>query len=408
MRILFLPYYYYLQYESFKPVIKELISRGINAKMLYIPNISPKDETQIYNILKFKQDGIPFVEFRLSRFPFKNTIFRPLSQILQFTWNSRRLKNLLKKLQPDGIVIGSHLGGIYVRLIQIFCYKMRIPIISMWVIEVSKNSKIISKWLPLPCAIKSVLRWEPHNQYTRNHLFLVTGSVLKEHLIKKGIKKEQIVVTGNPAHDEMYINLGNREEETILKNLELKKEEKYVVFLTEVIHEIFGISYFKNLINTLKFAFDKLPLDIKIVIKFHPRETDETKKLFKEKLSGKRYLFLENVNLFLLLRGAELSIGHFTKALETSFLAGTPVLSINFSGDESYSLYKDKIMECRTSQEFEKKILLFFSDNSYQVRAKELIKNYIKENAYAIDGNSTQRVAQVILRHINILKVKEK
>jgi len=196
--------------------------------------------------------------------------------------------------------------------------------------------------------------------------------------------------------------------ETILKNQKPETKERYMVFLTEVIHETSGIDYLKDLLNILRSAFDKLPSDVRVVVKFHPRETGETKKIFKENFPGKRYSFLENAGLFPLLRSAQLSIGHYSKALETSFLAGTPVLSINFGGSEQYSLYgKDKTMECKTPQEFEKKLMLFFSEDYYRKKAKESIKSYIKENVCAMDGNNTRRATKAILRYINISKAKE-
>jgi UDP-N-acetylglucosamine:LPS N-acetylglucosamine transferase len=404
MKVLFLPYYYYMQYEPFKLLIKEMISKGIDAYMLYIPNISPKDETQGYNPERFKNDGIPFVEFKLSRFALIERIFRPLSQIIRFFWNSHRMKKLIKKLQPDGVVIASHLGGIYVRYLQILCHKMSIPVISMWIIEASLiNEKSAPKIFSLSPNLKNTLNWSPYNQYMSHHLFLATGNVLKEFLVNMGVNKEQIIVTGNPSHDEIYGRLNSEKSLFSEKSAESKK---YIVLLTEVIHEVSGISYIKDLVEILRNAFDKLPSNIEVIVKFHPRETDETRGIFREGLSGKRCRFIENCDLVALLYGAEISIGHFTKALETSFIVGTPVLGINFSGDRKYSVYseEDNPLECKTPAEFESKLLAYFTDESFQQQAEVALQNWSKKNIYAIDGSNTHRVVEAILSHINSSK----
>ncbi len=402
MKILFLSYYYYIQYIPFKQVIKELLNEGVDAKLLYISNISPKDERKFYNPQRFRQDDIPFIEFKLYRFALENKFFRPLLQIMQFFRNRWRLKNLLKKLQPDGIVIGSHLGGIYIRLIQILCDEMKIPITSMWLTEDKIVQEIsIPILLPLPWLLRDILKWKSYNKHTQKHLFIVTGDTLKKHLMKMGVEKEQIIITGNPSHDEIYECIGKPKH--ILEDLDLKEREKYIVLLTEVIHEIFGIDYLKRLVKVLKSAFCRLPPYIKVVIKFHPRETKKTKNIFRDALQGSRYCYFENADLVCLLSGAEISIGHFTKALETSFVVGTPVLSINFLRNEEYSLYKggNKILECLSPQEFEEKLISFFMDKSFYQKAKLIEKKWLEDNIYTIDGKSTYRVVDAILAHVN-------
>ena len=406
MKILFLPYYYYIQYEPFKLVTKGLVDKGVDAKLLYVPNISPKNETETYNPKKFLKDGVPFIPFRLTRFPVKNNIIRPFAQIIQFFLNGIRLKRLIRKLKPDGIIIGSHLGGVYIRFIQTYCNKVGLPIISLWVIEAIPNgNRSIPRWLPFASMIKEIMNWKPYNRYIRDNLFIVTGNILKEHLIKLGIRKDQIIITGNPAHDQICKDL--KRKDGTLQELRLDEGGRYIVFLTEVIHEVFGMTYLKNLAGKIRDTFDQLPFDIKIIIKFHPRETAETKNIFNKQLRGRRYQYLTDVDLAHLLRDAELSIGHFSKALETSFIAGTPVLSINFSKSEEYSLYKgvNKFLECYSQKELAEKINSFFTDESFRMKTEEVKNKWLRENVYKLDGKSTHRVIESIMMHVASRKV---
>jgi len=387
--------------------------------MLYIPNMSPKDETQFYNPHRFRKDSIPFIEFKLSRFTLPKAPFRYFFQLVQFCFNSWRLKRVLKRFQPDGVIIGSHLGGIYIRLIQMLCSEMKIPILSIcltWDIVTSRtiNNTPIQRWLPLPKTAKKVLRWQTYNKYMRNHLFLVTGYLMKQHLIRIGVKQEQITVTGNPVHDETYEYLNRRR--VISQNIGLKKE-KYIVFLTEIIHEIFGIDYLKNLAKILKDILDKLSPDIRVIIKFHPRETPETKNIFRKELCGHRFEYFENIDLISLLYGAQICIGHYTRALEISFIVGTPVLAINFSGNEIYSIYNrddnimsanksENVMVATTSEELEQKLIDFFSDEHFRQKAESVREKWLEDNIYAIDGQNTNRVVDTILAHIDNFRRK--
>lgn len=399
MRIFFFPYYYYLQYDPFFPVIKHLNAAGIDAQLVYISNISPKDETSIYQPERFCRDGIPFQEFRLQRLRRTNDRPAPLSQLPQYLLNFYRLKAFIRRMKPDEVVIGSHLGGIYIRALQIICHQLQIFCFCFWGIEVKgTNSTRVPVWMPIPHLIKSTLHWPPDNAYTRNHRFGVSGNALKRHLMEKGISESQIVVTGNPAHDAIQ---RVSKQDTCRVMPDRKMDRGHIIFLSEVIQEIFGLDYLERLLKSLGAACDELPVDIKVVVKFHPRETLQTRALHRDILTGDRYTFCETTDLADLIRRAALSIGCFTKALETSFILGVPVLSINFTGKNEYSIIypTDKRMECANPDELKTKLAAFFGDPEFRKTAHEVMTEWLAENVYALDGRSTQRMADAIIAH---------
>jgi len=400
VKILFVPYYYYLQYIPFKMTIKELLGRGIDAEILYIPNMAPKDESQNYNPQRFIQDEVPFTIFWLRRFPKLARPFSYLFQIVQFYRNAQRLLRTIKKINPAAIVIGSHLGGVYIRVLQKYCYERSIPIISMWITEDSlRNSMLMPRWFPVTKSVRNIIEWKPHNKYTQNNLFSVSGNALKRHLVNMGIEKEQVIVTGNPAHDVICDTFS--ENRNILLDQGLVMKGRYIVLLTEVIHEIYDLTYLNQLLEVLKDAFNLLPGDIKVVVKYHPRETNETKNIHKEKLHGSRYVFIEDIDLITLSRDAAISIGHFSKALESSFIVGTPVLSINLFNNEAHSIYgySGKLMECVSPKEVSEKLLQFFEDEAFYNYAHTVTQEWCKDNVNKLDGKSASRVANVILKH---------
>ena len=81
---------------------------------------------------------------------------------------------------------------------------------------------------------------------------------------------------------------------------------------------------------------------------------------------------------------------------------GTPALAINFSGKEEHSIYKkgNRLLECNTLEEFENKLLSFFADESFRIEAEESREKWLKENVFALDGKSSERAIEAIVKHI--------
>ncbi|MFC1672434.1 hypothetical protein ACFL01_04795 [Planctomycetota bacterium] len=402
MKILLLPYYYYIQYESFRLIAGELLNRGMDVCMLHIPNMSPKDEAQAYNPKRFKKDGVPFARFSLYRFAVGAGVFRPFLQIVQFYWNARRLKRLILKLNPDALVIGSHLGGVYIRFVARLCYELSIPLVSMWVTkDILRDSVSIPRWVPLPKASRSIIEWKASNVYIQDQLLVVPGSVIKNHLVSLGVKEEQIVVTGNPAHDTMYSCL-NKEEHSSTGS-KVTTGTRYIVYVSQPLHELFSIDYLREYLGSLGNAFDKLPPDIRVLVKFHPREIEEIKRIHRQELCSSRYDFIEEADLAMLMSRAELSVGHHSRALEISLMVGTPVLCACFSADENYFFYGEgnRALQCLAPREFDDKLSAFFSDGTFRQSAKLAMEEWLEDNASPKDGKNTSRVVDAIVAHIN-------
>ena len=98
MKILFIPYRYYIQCEPFAFIIRNSLERNIDVQ-------NPKDETKDYSHEKFIKDIIPFIEFRLPQFNFsKIKIIQSFLQLFQFLPNRRTVKKFLNlyNLEYDG------------------------------------------------------------------------------------------------------------------------------------------------------------------------------------------------------------------------------------------------------------------------------------------------------------------
>lgn len=404
MRVFFIPQFYYMQYPPFRLVINDLLGRGIDASLVYIPGISEHDETGTFNPQRFRQDDIPFYAFKLIRIATAELgPFHQVAQFIQFVFNRAKLRKFLETKRPDAVVIGSHLGQMYIRQLQVFCYKMRIPVIGMWIIPASlAEKKSIPPFICKILGISDVMQWKFYNQYMAHHVFVTTGDALRREMIASGVKDHQVVVTGNPLHDDIFMFLKDFKAEDrirLLNENNLDKNQSYIIFLTEVIQDVLGIDYLKDLLTNLHDIFDKLPCDIKVLIKYHPREPRWIKDLHSLFFSGPRYRFSESPNLIPLLKCAELSLGHYTSALETSAVVGTPCLSIKMSQKDANSLFKEKefkILECNSFSDLEEKITMFFNDKEFSGIVNKKIRCWLKDNAL-IDGRSAERMAEVII-----------
>jgi hypothetical protein len=405
MTVLFFPHFYYMQYPPFQRVIRNLLDRGVDAKLVYIPGISEHDETNLYNPDTFLKDGVPYEQFSLIRFAgLKPGPLRPFLQYFQFQINKKRLKAFLLRHSPSVVVIGSHLGQMYIRQLQIFCYQLGIAVIAMWIIPATLAEKNnVPGFVARMLGIRDVLEWKFYNKYMTRHLFVTTGPALKADLVGYGVRPDQVRITGNPLHDRIHEALQLLSAETqrnILGELGIDPGGRYILFLTEVIQDVLGFDYLQSLIEILEPVFQKLPEGVNVVIKYHPREPESIRSLHRDVFAGDRYRFSESQDLIPLLRFADLSIGHFTSALETSLVVGTPCLCINGFRSDQYSFFKEeafKLLECSDVQTLEEKLLMAMTDRSFQGEIRHLCRQWVDQNIGILDGNSARRMADVIL-----------
>lgn len=399
MKVLFFPQFYFMQYIPFSNTIRKLLEQGVDAKLIHIPNISELDESNEYNPNRYNRDSVPYINFSLWR-PAKNVsgLLQLMLQLVQFKINSLRLLFFLKNQTPDVVVIGSHLGQMYIRQLQVFCAQLNISVVCLWhTFSTIDESRQIPPLISYLFGIQNVVNWEFANKYTNNHHFLVTGDSLRDHLINYGIKEDQIQVTGNPQYDDIYYQIHENRDDW--KQLIQNVGGKYIVVLTEVIQDVFGLEYLKDLLGKLKEIFGELPKSIKIVIKFHPREPTEIKSLYRAIFLRKRYFFSELANTALLLRHAELSIGHFTAAAEVSLAVGTPFFSINIMGNNHPSFFSKEYqdLEFNSYNQLKEAIIRYIQMDNLRWNIKTLVHFWCEENIMPIDGKSSARVADVIV-----------
>lgn len=431
MKIFFVPYYFYIHYDLFND-LKNKFNKNVKSFLLYIPNMLAKNELATYNKKKFKKDNFNYIKFNLLKF---NLGLKLLSHFLQgicFYINYYKLKKLFKHEKPNAVVIGSNLGGIYIRLIQKICYAMSIPVFSYWDSKQFVDPvcpyklKYFPKFLKKVFFMEDILNWAFNNKYTDNILFLTANNKTKMQLMGFGVDENRITVSGHLKYDIAYHQLRKESKADIKKDT--------IVVVTEVIHEVLGIDFLKTYVNVLSKILRSVSFKMKVVIKFHPRETESTKNIYREAfVQNNNCIYVEKMDVHDLYEDALFAVGMYSQILETALLLKIPVLVLNLTKESKYSIYKyssscseysstslnlrseypgfaeysesnllaheDKYNEliCTDECNFKLKIDKLINDASFYDRAKDLIQDWVNENVFEFNGENIKKAAANIL-----------
>jgi hypothetical protein len=413
MKVLFAPYYFYLHYESFKRVAASLNRSGIDAAILHMP-CNAFNENRRFGIERIRADGCPVRQLQLCDLGWKgaSTIAR-MTRFPNLLVNRKRTREFLNAERPQLVVVGSDLGGLYVRLLLDCCREAGIQTMILASSAsgppaVDSNAGQTIRVWP---AVKALLRmldldrvalfdhWQIGSFNTEAPI-AVPGTTLKEELLRYGISEDRVFVTGDPAHDAIYElkqEIAAEIRSQICSRLGWPARSHLIVYCTEVIHEMLGRAYLVGLNRLLAQAFADLPDDCRVVVKLHPRETSETEALFRQAFRGHRYLVRRDLNLLRLLRAAHLCVGHYSRTLIDSVLLGTPVACINLARDEKRMLFDTSFSEMRieSGHEFHK-IRTLLEDAATRDIVERKLQDWRFRYASALDGESSNRNAALI------------
>src|SRR3989344_5661731 len=225
---------------------------------------------------------------------------------------------------------------------------------------------------------------------------LALDEIMKKEMVSKGFPKEKIFVTGNPYFDSFSRTIGQKTD----KNL--------VAFFSQPFSEIYKNSD-KDYKNCTKFneiqvfedivkAVEKIDLNKKIVINFHPRTKKFNKfdKIIKNsKLEIKKEKELSNKDL---IKRAEIVTGINSVVLFEAAMRGKKVLSYQPGLKGSDLLISNRLGLSAP---------VYKKEDLYQTFKKMILQKSLKNNPKLVkkytENKSTRKVANFI---INVLKNK--
>jgi len=413
MTVLFAPYYFYLHYESFRRVAASLNRSGIDAAILHMP-CNTFNENRSFGMERMRADGCPVRQLHLCDLGWKgSSSVARMSRFPNLLINRERIREFLDVESPRLVVVGSDLGGLYVRLLLSCCRQAGIQTMILassasgppandseagQTISVSRSVKAILQLLDLD-HVALFDHWKIGSFNTEAPI-AVPGKTLKEELLRDGVSEDRLFITGDPAHDaifELKQEPVAQIRRQICDQLEWPESSRLIVYCTEVIHEMLGREYLVRLNVLLAEVFAALPADFRVVVKLHPRETSETEALFKQAFRRDRYLIRRDLDLLRLMRAAHLCIGHYSRTLIDSVLLGTPVACINLANDEKRMLFDAGFGEIRldSEQDFHK-IRTLLEDKETRNVVERKLRDWRSRYASVLDGQSSNRNAALI------------
>jgi len=413
MTVLFAPYYFYLHYESFRRVAASLNRSGIDAAILHMP-CNTFNENRSFGMERMRADGCPVRQLHLCDLGWKgSSSIARMSRFPNLLINRKKIRTFLQVERPRLVVVGSDLGGLYVRLLLSCCREADIQTMILassasgppaidseagQTISVSRSVKAILQLLDLD-RVALFDHWKIGSFNTEAPI-AVPGKTLKEELLRDGVSEDRLFITGDPAHDaifELKQEPVAQIRRQICDQLDWPESSRLIVYCTEVIHEMLGREYLVRLNVLLAEVFADLPADFRVVVKLHPRETSETEALFKQAFRRDRYLIRRDLDLLRLMRAAHLCIGHYSRTLIDSVLLGTPVACINLANDEKRMLFDAGFGEIRldSEQDFHK-IRTLLEDKETRDVVERKLRDWRSRYASVLDGQSSNRNAALI------------
>ena len=411
--ILFFPHYYYLQYEGFLLVMRELQKLECDARMVLMHSKS-FDESAAFTTERLKNEGCPLRVFRPLRLRWRPQWL--VTRILQgagVAVDSLRMRGFLRRERPDIVVVGSDLGGAYIRLVLDVSRRQGIPSLILSAVDygLAASDQERGAGAAFPRAIQAISRLlglsrilffegDVLGSYATNSKVLVPSRAARNGLVKEGIAEERITVVGNPARDrtaELRKQPKGEVKARVLHALGWEGGSLLVVYCTEVIHYVYGLPYLERVNALLLKKLEGLPVEVRVVVKLHPRESEESQAEFRTTFRGERFRVVRDQDLLPLLRAADLVVGHFSSVLLDGMRLDTPILSLNLRGDQRRELLGPdmKLLTIRREADLHKiRDVLYCAD--FREACQRSAADWLRENGAVSGEGIAPRIASLI------------
>jgi polyhydroxyalkanoate synthesis regulator phasin len=241
----------------------------------------------------------------------------------------------------------------------------------------------------------------PDKSLLRNVIFFASGNEEKKTLLRYGISKKNVFVTGSPFFDDIakYRKIDAPEA-----------HEKTITILTQPMVEdgdMTGEDYFAFIESLLQ----KISViqKCKLIVKMHPRERYKTKyESIIDSLGIKNAEVVQESGknrLYAILSKSDLVIGFESTAEIEALILGKDVLTIDLRENSTAYDYKQNIVWVKHGEIGSKLTTAFISkilgDNKIHELMEKKRNEYVKRAFFSIEGKSYQTVADIIERTLH-------
>ena len=353
-------------------IILEAILEGLKFRKKYLKDLNNENfrDSFTYDGVNFYEIMKPKISFMLSRLLIEVLIYLKLGG------------KMIKNENPDIVVLTGETNPV-ARSVMWHAQNRKIPVVAI-------QHGIIYQYIPdFNHAVGDINR---HLSCPIPDMMLVYGDFYKKILIEYSkFPKESIITTGASRYDSLAIADKIFEKEKTIEQLDLDKNKKIVVWVTEPEVD-------KKTIVAVFTAIKKLSEDVQFIIKLHPGEYDlnRYKKVAKQlKINP---VIIREIDINELLYTCDLMFTTIsTAAIETAIL-NKPIIILNLSGEKDVSPYvKDGIaLGVYKEDNLIINIKKALYDGETQEKLRKARGRFVYRHAYQQDGKATERVVNFI------------
>ena len=221
----------------------------------------------------------------------------------------------------------------------------------------------------------------------------VTGEFAGNLLIKCGVDKNRLVVTGRPTYDALVRAEEHFEKDEICRKLGLDPTRRIIAYTTENLPPSESEAMVYAVCNAAK-DFSGL----QFMIKVHPSELNLSIYQRVTKDVGVEALITRDANIYEVLYVSDIVITGFSATALDAMMLDKPVITVNFTGLEDPLPFAESGAAIGVYEEKDlvPAVRRGLYDEDAREKLREAREKFVHEHSYKKDGKSTERVIKLI------------
>jgi len=232
--------------------------------------------------------------------------------------------------------------------------------------------------------------------------FAVMGKHYKEMFYKQGVSEDKLIVTGHPEHD--YLSeLSSNVRKPGFKQAALESfgldsvKPLWIVAREAIVHfKLIPEEKDKENICSVLEILSQYQQDVQIILKLHPRDSEEYYGFVKEKFP--HVILIHECDLYKLIAVCDLYISQISSTVMWAIALDKPVISYDFNNQPYWHYFRDGkgIIRADSPQALAEKIEIIqekgLNPENYQMR------QIVKQKYIILDGRACKRIAGLITK----------
>jgi len=329
-------------------------------------------------------------------------IWEKVETLLSMTTKRRSLEYFYVKPQPRRAKkINWYVYNLIAKFISVLMktFKIKNPDVILVLTDSSPPCKIavlVGRFLNIPSLLLLHVGVIGRNYECPSFLvdkIAVTSEFDRNILIKCGVNKNKIVVTGRTAHDALVRAKEHFNKDEICNKLSLDPRKKIIVFTTQPLPRRENEALVHSICEATK-QFS----DLQFVIKVHPAELSLSMYKRIAKNVGVNALITRDANIYEVLYICDIVITGFSTTALDAMILDKPVITVNLTGLPDPIPYAKKgaaIGVCGEKHLVEAIKTGLYNENARE-KLREAREKFLNEHAYKVDGKATERVAELV------------